>query len=123
MLRCNAYLFCLSVLAPAKFLIRSIDSLMALIHYKDEETAKMARGKLREYMKELCKNVSPDHQVSPSASPYSVISIVPPGTIPSVTELYKNYPLPGEALVFDIISTTVNRTTDTKTYTSFLSSS
>lgn len=90
---------------------------MTLIQHEDEGTSRMAREKLKEFMRELSKSVSPDHQVSLSASPYSVLSIAPPDSMPHVLELYKNYPLPGEALVYDIINTTVDRTTDLNAYT------
>lgn len=106
--------------STSKLLIRSIDSLMTLIQHKDDETSNMARGKMREFMRELSKSISPDHQVSLSTSPFSVLSIAPPGSTPPLLELYKNYPLPGEALVFDIINTTVERTTDLRVYTSSL---
>jgi hypothetical protein len=90
---------------------------MTLVQIHDEKMAYAAKSKLNEYMRELSKGISPDHQVSPAASPYSIISVTPPGEIPSITELYKNYPLPGEALMYDIISVSVNQSTNTKVYT------
>lgn len=80
-----------------------------MIQVKDEMLAKMARTKLGEYMGALKKSFPYDHQVSLDASPYSIISISADVNALSVAELYKNYPLPGEALVYDIINTTVNR--------------
>ncbi|KAI8640657.1 hypothetical protein BD408DRAFT_369629 [Parasitella parasitica] len=100
--------FCYS---PAKLLVRSIDSLMSLLQVPDEKMAKMAKQKLDEYMYALTKRISPDHQVSLTASPYSMITSAPPGSTPPVTELYKNFPLPGEALVFDIVRTIVEKNT------------
>lgn len=84
---------------------------MSLLQVPDETMIKMAKSKLNEYMHALTTRVSPDHQVSPSASPYSMITIAPPGSTPPVTELYKNYPLPGEALVFDVVRTTIEQNT------------
>ncbi|KAK4513630.1 RPA43_OB domain-containing protein [Mucor velutinosus] len=98
--------FCYS---PSKLLVRSIDSLMGLLQVPDDAMAKMAQQKLSEYMHALTKQVLPDHQVPPSASPYGMITVAPKGSIPPVTELYKNFPLPGEALVFDVVRTTVER--------------
>jgi hypothetical protein len=97
-----------NMIAPAKLLIRSIDSLMTLIQVQDEKMATAAKLKLNEYMYELSKLVPPDHQVSPSASPFSVLTLTPQGTTPSISELYKTYAIPGGAMVFDIIRTTVN---------------
>lgn len=95
--------------APSKLLVRSIDSLMSLLQVPDDTMAKMAQQKLSEYMHALTKQVLPDHQVPPSASPYNMISVAPKGSTPPVTELYKNFPLPGEALIFDVVRTTVER--------------
>lgn len=67
-------------------------------------------SKINEYMFELRRTILPDNQVVSSASPLAILSAVPPGQTPSLNELYKNYPLPGEALMFDIIQTTVERT-------------
>ncbi|CEP18845.1 hypothetical protein [Parasitella parasitica] len=98
--------FCYS---PAKILVRSIDSLMSLLQVPDEKMARMAKHKLNEYMYALTTRISPDHQVSLSASPFSMVTSAPAGSMPPVTELYKNFPLPGEALVFDIVRTTVEK--------------
>ncbi|KAL9551803.1 hypothetical protein MBANPS3_004074 [Mucor bainieri] len=98
--------FCYS---PSKLLVRSIDSLMSLLQVSDDAMAKMAQQKLSEYMHALTKQVLPDHQVPPSASPYGMITVAPKGSTPPVTELYKNFPLPGEALIFDVVRTTVER--------------
>ncbi|CAO3656090.1 unnamed protein product [Mucor fragilis] len=98
--------FCYS---PSKLIVRSIDSLMSLLQVPDDAMAKMAQQKLSEYMHVLTKEVLPDHQVPPSASPYCMITAAPKGVTPPVTELYKNFPLPGEALVFDVVRTTVER--------------
>jgi hypothetical protein len=95
-------------IAPAKLLIRSIDSLMTLIQVQDRRMATAAKLKLDEYMYELSKRIPPEHQVSPAASPFSVLSFAPQGATPSISELYKTYPIPGEALAFDIIRTTVD---------------
>jgi hypothetical protein len=91
---------------------------MTLIQIKDPGLAEAAKAKLNEYMTELSKSISPDHQVSLQASPYSIIALSPRGSTPSVTELYKNYPLPGEALMYDVIRTVVSTSTDTKVYMS-----
>ncbi|OBZ87833.1 hypothetical protein A0J61_04114 [Choanephora cucurbitarum] len=48
---------------------------------------------------------SPDHWVSTDRSPCSVVSIAIPNRLPPVTELYKQYPLPFNAMVHDIIQT------------------
>ncbi|CAO3656120.1 unnamed protein product [Mucor fragilis] len=98
--------FCYS---PSKLIVRSIDSLMSLLQVPDDAMAKMAQQKLSEYMHVLTKEVLPDHQVPPSASPYCMISFAPKGVTLPVTELYKNFPLPGEALMFDVVRTTVER--------------
>ncbi|GAN02163.1 hypothetical protein MAM1_0017d01604 [Mucor ambiguus] len=98
--------FCYS---PSKLLVRSIDSLMSLLQVPDDTMVKMAQQKLSEYMHALTKQVLPDHQVPLSASPYDMITVAPKGSTPPVTELYKNFPLPGEALVFDVVRTTVER--------------
>jgi len=84
---------------------------MSLLQVPDDTMAKMAQQKLSEYMHALTKRVLPDHQVPSSASPYGMITVAPKGSTPPVTELYKNFPLPGEALVFDIVRTTVDRNT------------
>lgn len=73
--------------------------------------AKAARSKLDEYMYELSQNIPLDHQVSSSESPFLLLTVSQPGTTPSVTELYQNYPLPGEALMYDIITSTVQKNT------------
>lgn len=91
---------------------------MTLIPIKDPRMADSAKAKLNEYMAELSRSVSPDHQVPPQASPYSVIALSPKASTPSVTEMYKNYPLPGEALMYDIIRTVVSKSVDTNVYTS-----
>ena len=80
---------------------------------QDKAIVDMARNKLKAYVKELSKSISPDHQVLPSASPYTILSMTPSGSTPSIAEFYKNYPLPGEALIFDIVNTTVNQNIDT----------
>ncbi|KAI9254957.1 hypothetical protein EDC94DRAFT_231320 [Helicostylum pulchrum] len=95
--------------SPARLLIRSIDSLLTLIEIKDKSMAKAARSKLDEYMYELSQNIPLDHQVSSSESPFLLLTVSQPGTTPSVTELYQNYPLPGEALMYDIITCTVQK--------------
>ncbi|KAG2236553.1 hypothetical protein BDF21DRAFT_428014 [Thamnidium elegans] len=95
--------------SPARLLIRSIDSLLTLIEIKDKSMAKAARSKLDEYMYELSQNIPLDHQVPPSESPFLLLTVSQPGTTPSVTELYQNYPLPGEALMYDIINSTVQK--------------
>ncbi|KAI9359840.1 hypothetical protein BD770DRAFT_385627 [Pilaira anomala] len=97
---------------PAKLLVRSIDSLITLLEIKDKSLAKAARSKLEEYMYELSKSVPIEHQVLPANSPYTLLSLSQPGTTPSVTELYKNYPLPGEALMYDIITSVVQKSTN-----------
>ncbi|KAI8636172.1 hypothetical protein BD408DRAFT_426541 [Parasitella parasitica] len=101
--------FCYS---SVKILVRCIDSLMILLQVQDESIAKLAKSKLNDHMYALTKRVSPDHRVSPSASPFSVLTSAPPGPTPPITELYKNYPLPREALIFDIIRTIVEQNTD-----------
>lgn len=80
---------------------------MTLVQVQDESLARAAKMKMKDYMYEVSKRIPPDHQVSPSASPYSIISFDPQRSVPSIIELYKTYPLPGEALAFDIIRSTV----------------
>ncbi|KAG2208358.1 hypothetical protein INT46_003682 [Mucor plumbeus] len=101
--------FCYS---STKISIRSIDSLMILLQVNDEKLNSIAKSKLNEHMHALTKRVAPDHRVSPLASPYSMLTVAPPGPTPSVAELYKNYPLPREALVFDVVRTIVEQNTD-----------
>jgi hypothetical protein len=85
---------------------------MILLQVNDEKLNSIAKSKLNEHMHALTKRVAPDHRVSPLASPYSMLTVAPPGPTPSVAELYKNYPLPREALVFDVVRTIVEQNTD-----------
>lgn len=85
---------------------------MILLQVNDEKLNRVAKAKLNEHMHALTKSIAPDHQVSPSASPYSMLTAAPPGPTPSVTELYKNYPLPREALIFDVVRTIVEQNTE-----------
>lgn len=82
---------------------------MVLLQVEDERITAMAQSRLNDHMHALTRRVSPDHRVTTSASPFSMLTIAPPGPTPSVTELYKNYPLPREALIFDIVRTIVEQ--------------
>lgn len=95
--------------ASIKILVRCIDALMILLQVEDEKITAMAQSRLNDHMHALTRLVSPDHRVTTSASPFSMLTIAPPGPTPSVTELYKNYPLPREALIFDIVRTVVEQ--------------
>ncbi|KAK4519907.1 uncharacterized protein ATC70_010151 [Mucor velutinosus] len=98
--------FCYS---STKILVRCIDTLMILLQVEDEKITAMAQSRLNDHMHALTRRVSPDHRVTTSASPFSMLTVAPPGPTPSVTELYKNYPLPREALIFDIVRTIVEQ--------------
>lgn len=83
---------------------------MAVIQLHTDESIKaQVDEELNKYLYELRKNILPDNLV-PTVSPFNILSSVPPGKLPSLGELYKNYPLPGEALLFDLIQTTVDQT-------------
>lgn len=98
-------------LAPSKLFISSIDALMSVIQTHFDGTFKTeVNTKLNEHMHELRKRILPDNQIVSSSSPLAILSTVPSGQTPSLNELYKDYPLPGEALLFDIVETTVERT-------------
>ncbi|CEP08073.1 hypothetical protein [Parasitella parasitica] len=106
------YMTLSAIATPVKILVRCIDSLMILLQVQDESIAKLAKSKLNDHMHALTKRVSPDHRVSPSASPFSVLTVAPPGPTPPITELYKNYPLPREALIYDVVRTIVEQNTE-----------
>lgn len=98
-------------------MIRSIDSLMVIVDIKDEKLAKRAKSRLVEYMGILKKNVLNDHQVSLTASPYSNLSISADDNATSLPELYRNYPLPASAFIYDIVNSTINKNIgDVETY-------
>ncbi|KAI8081892.1 uncharacterized protein B0P05DRAFT_596186 [Gilbertella persicaria] len=101
--------FCYS---PSKVLIRAIDSLLLLLQVPDNDMVEAAKAKLREYMYELSIGISEDHQVSPIGSPFTILSLAPPNTAPSMADLYKNYPIPGEAMIYDVLRTVVDRGTN-----------
>lgn len=91
---------------------------MAISQAKDGELEKTAKLKLGEFMGSLKKSVLHDHHVSLAISPYSHLFISADRNATSVTDLYKNYPIPGEALIYDVINFTVNRNVgDEETYT------
>ncbi|RCI05177.1 hypothetical protein CU098_007613 [Rhizopus stolonifer] len=94
-------------------LLRTIDSLVTLSQVKElnENTANQIKAKIRFCMKDLTMHVLPDHQVTPTNSPYSIIAIAPSDKLPSPTELYKHYPLPFEALSFDIVQVASSKVT------------
>ncbi|KAL9553116.1 hypothetical protein MBANPS3_003424 [Mucor bainieri] len=98
--------FCYS---STKILVRCIDTLMILLQVDDERITAMTQARLNDHMLALTRGVSPDHRVSTSTSPFSMLTVAPPGPTPPVTELYKNYPLPREALIFDIVRTIVEQ--------------
>ncbi|KAI8988511.1 hypothetical protein BDF20DRAFT_953575 [Mycotypha africana] len=93
--------------SPEKIIVRSIDCLVNLANIPNESLSRKAKLKLREHMHALSRVVPAEHQVSPDVSPYSLLTITPPDSAPDVFELYKNYPLPAEALMFDVVRTTV----------------
>ncbi|KAL9556121.1 hypothetical protein PS6_002525 [Mucor atramentarius] len=92
-------------------LMNQLDQIDSFCYLDDERIAAMAQSRLNDHMFALTKRVSPDHRVTTSASPFSMLTVAPPGPTPSVTELYKNYPLPREALIFDIVRTIVEQNT------------
>ncbi|KAI7891383.1 uncharacterized protein EV154DRAFT_508048 [Mucor mucedo] len=103
--------------SPANLLIRSIDSLMVIIDIKDEQLAKRAKTRLVEYMGVLKKSILNDHQVSLAVSPYFNRYASADSNATSLPELYKNYPLPASAFIFDIINSTINENIgDVETY-------
>ncbi|KAI9477795.1 MAG: hypothetical protein EXX96DRAFT_568259 [Benjaminiella poitrasii] len=105
--------FCFS---SNRFLVRSIDSLMTLAHVKDESVSDIAKQKLMEYIYELYGLISPENRITSILSPYTIISIATPNSVPSVSELYKQYPIPAEALMFDLVRTTVEKNANSLLY-------
>ncbi|KAI8081859.1 uncharacterized protein B0P05DRAFT_63902 [Gilbertella persicaria] len=97
--------------SPKFMLLLIIDSLVTLSQVKkqDQKAAHLIKARIDLYMNELKLKTSPDHQVTPSTSPYSIVSIAPSNTLPSATELYKHYPLPFEALSFDLIQAATSK--------------
>lgn len=98
-----------SFVAPAKLYVCSIDSLMSVIRLNNGPIKSQIDRKLNEYMFELRRVISSDNHVVSETSPFTILSTAPLGEMPSLHELYKDYPLPGEALLFDIVQTTVDR--------------
>ncbi|KAI8368724.1 hypothetical protein BD560DRAFT_398528 [Blakeslea trispora] len=90
-------------------LLRICDAVITLSWAKDmhEDFSCAIQEKLKAFL-DLWKTCnSPNLCVSSDHSPYSIVSIAKPKKLPPATELYKQYPLPFEAMAFDIIQTTI----------------
>ena len=93
--------------AVAIALLRACDGLINLSQKRnqDENFLQMVKQRLKACLHIWQEYASPDHWVSTDRSPCSVVSNAIPNRLPPVTELYKQYPLPFNAMVHDIIQT------------------
>ncbi|KAI9265591.1 hypothetical protein BY458DRAFT_476631, partial [Sporodiniella umbellata] len=94
-------------IAPSRVLIRSLDALVSIANLKNKTVSHKTQKRIMEFMDEFKKTISPDHHVSSNTSLLSSVSWTNPEiNIPSL-ELYEHYPLPCEALVYDVVQSSV----------------
>ncbi|KAG1474302.1 hypothetical protein G6F56_000439 [Rhizopus delemar] len=99
-------------LAPSRVLVRSIDALVSVMSLKESTVTLKTKIKIKEYMDEFSNSISPEHHISSKTSPLSSVSWANPEfTLPS-QDLYELYPLPAEALIFDVVQTSVTDITN-----------
>ncbi|KAI8338801.1 hypothetical protein EDC96DRAFT_523238 [Choanephora cucurbitarum] len=93
------------------FLMRSLDILIMLLKVDDREISYLLQTVAEAYLKELeCWNVP--ESLRSDQSPFSILSVVPStetGMMIPLTELYKEYPAPGPAMMFDVLYTSLTK--------------
>ncbi|CEJ02206.1 hypothetical protein RMCBS344292_16218 [Rhizopus microsporus] len=87
-----------------KLLFRVMDALTLLLQSKDPSVTLSTRKKIEEYMIVFESVAYLDQEVVAHTSPLTLIS---PTSSVSIQELYKNYPLPAQALLFDVVHKTI----------------
>lgn len=78
---------------------------MSLMHSSDTDI-KM-KINIEEFMKEFKKSVSPDHHAFSHSPLFSRVTSNTTETSTSLHSMYKHYPLPVEALIFDVVHSSV----------------
>ncbi|KAG0789455.1 hypothetical protein G6F16_001778 [Rhizopus arrhizus] len=94
--------FCYSA---SKLLLRSIDTLVSLMHIKNNVVNLKTKQRIEECMEEFKKSISPDHHVLTSSPHSSSPSLTTSELSVSARDVYQNYPLPFEAFIFDTMAT------------------
>ena len=93
------------------FLMRSLDTLIMLLKLNDRDISNRLRKVAEAYAKELESWDQPESLKS-DRSPFSILSLVPStetGLLIPLTELYKEYPSPGPAMMFDVLYTSISK--------------
>ncbi|CAO3696589.1 unnamed protein product [Rhizopus stolonifer] len=101
--------FCFS---PSRVLLRSIDALVSVMSLKESTVTLKTKIRVKEYLDEFNKSISPDHHIPSKTSLLSSVSWTNlEFTLPS-QNLYELYPLPSEALLFDVVQASVTDITN-----------
>ncbi|OBZ83002.1 hypothetical protein A0J61_08945, partial [Choanephora cucurbitarum] len=93
------------------FFMRSLDTLIMLLKLNDRDISNRLRKVAEAYAKELESWDQPESLKS-DRSPFSILSLVPStetGLLVPLTELYKEYPSPGPAMMFDVLYTSISK--------------
>ncbi|KAG1453745.1 hypothetical protein G6F55_007973 [Rhizopus delemar] len=96
--------FCYS---SSKLLLRSIDTLVSLMYIKNSVVNLKTKQRIKEFMEEFKKSISPDHHVLTSSLHSSSLSLTTSELAVSAHDVYQNYPLPFEAFIFDMVNSSV----------------
>ncbi|KAI8361819.1 hypothetical protein EDC96DRAFT_512620 [Choanephora cucurbitarum] len=107
--------------ALSRVIMCTIDGLLAIMQQVDMYTSSVIKHQLQECLSEIGYYFSADNMVSPVASPYSILAPTSTPSTPSSlyssssasstlssNELYEKYPIPGEAMLYDVIRTLVD---------------
>ncbi|KAI8049786.1 uncharacterized protein B0P05DRAFT_563374 [Gilbertella persicaria] len=91
-------------LDPFTYVLRVIDILIKLIQIVDKEMKEKLRHVLRSYYDRVYRQNIPKFDLTSNHTPYAVLSAIPVEslTLP-LAELYKEYPLPGPAMMYDVL--------------------
>lgn len=95
------------IIAASKLLLRSIDTLVSLMHIKNNVVNLKTKQRIEECMEEFKKSISPDHHVLTSSPHSSSPSLTTSELSVSARDVYQNYPLPFEAFIFDTVNSAV----------------
>lgn len=95
------------ITASSKLLLRSIDTLVSLMYIKNSVVNLKTKQRIKEFMEEFKKSISPDHHVLTSSLHSSSLSLTSSELAVSAHDVYQNYPLPFEAFIFDMVNSSV----------------